>query len=215
VSASQLSVSSQDYIRLLEPENLAFFSQLTCFFCDSRLWRNGYRYRQYPVSIKLVRLKCRNSGCNAHYTVYPYDVLPRYRHKPEIIFKLTSECLKESPKLENALRSYQHRRERRIEDGEDSGPDVSTLRGWLCRLSDPASILSIFLSARQILVPSERHLIMVVLLVASFASQLLTMTLEAQDNSSPITPVTSSKFQDKNDVVTQNDLNFYNQEHPP
>jgi hypothetical protein len=41
------------------------------------------------------------------------------------------------------------------------------------------------------------------------------MTLLAQDNFSPITPVTSSKFQDKNEVVTQNDLNFYNQEHPP
>jgi transcriptional regulator with XRE-family HTH domain len=45
------------------------------------------------------------------------------------------------------LRSYQHSRECRIENGGCGGPDVSTLRRWLKALSVPLSILFLFLSA--------------------------------------------------------------------
>lgn len=149
MSASLFGVSSQDYNRLLASGSLTFFSQLTCFQCGRRLWRNGYRHRQHPFSIKLVRLKCSNSWCKEHYTVYPSDVLPCYRHNPETISSLTAACLQTPSSIELALRNYQHARERRIEDGEAGGPDVSTLRHWLKKLSDPASILSLFLSARE------------------------------------------------------------------
>ena len=215
MSASLFGVSSQDYNRLLESGNLTIFSQLTCFRCGQRLWRNGYRQRCYPVSMKLVRLKCSNSGCNEHYTVYPSDVLPRYRHKPETISSLTTPCFQTPSSIELALRNYQHTRERRIDDGEAGGPDVSTLRHWLKRLSDPASILSLFLSARERLPATAARLTMVVLLVASFATQLLIMPSAEHDTLSPKVPVTDSINQPNNGASSQNDLNFYKQEHPP
>jgi len=215
VSASLFGVSSQDYNRRLESGSLTFFSQLTCFRCSKRLWRNGYRQREHPVSIKLVRLKCSNSGCNEHYTVYPSDVLPRYRHKPETISSLTTACLQVPSSIELTLRNYQHARERRIEDGEAGGPDVSTLRCWLKKLSDPASILALFLSARKRLPATEARLIMAVLLVASFATQLLVIPSAEHDKLSPKAPVTDSINQANDGASSQNDLYFYNQEHPP
>lgn len=212
---SLFGVSSQDYIRLLESGSLTFFSQLTCFQCGRRLWRNGYRHRQQPVSIKLVRLKCSNSSCKEHYTVYPSDVLGRYRHNPETISSLTTACLQAPSSIELALRDYQHARERRIEDGEAGGPDVSTLRRWLKMLSDPASILSLFLSARERLPSTEARLIMVILLVASFATKLLIMPSAEHDTLSPKAPVTDEVNQAIYGASSQNELNFYNQEHPP
>lgn len=213
--ASLFCVSSQDYIRLLESESLDFFSQFSCFLCDSRLWRNGYRQRRYPVSIKLVRLKCQNPKCNCHYTVYPSDVLPRYRHNPETISTLTIACLKASSSLEQSLCNYQHGRERRIEDGKSGGPDVSTLRRWLKSLSVPVSILSLFLSAQEQLLATESANTMVVLLAASLATQLLARTLSERQPLSPIAPVTDPTNQANGGVSSQNDLDFYNQEHPP
>lgn len=215
MNASLFRVSSQDYIRLLESGNLAFFSQLTCFRCDSELWRNGYRQRRSPVSIKLVRLKCSNSGCKEHYTVYPSDVLGRYRHKPETISSLTTACLQAPSSIELALRNYQHARERLIEDGEAGGPDVSTLRCWLKKLSDPASILSLFLSARKMFPATEALFIMAVLLATSFATQLLVMPSAEHDTLSPKAQVTDLQNQANDGVSSQKDLNFYNQEHPP
>ncbi|NCB85767.1 MAG: hypothetical protein EOM44_14945 [Bacteroidia bacterium] len=213
--ASLFRVSSQDYIRLLESGSLDFFSQFSCFFCDSRLWRNGYRQRCYPVSIKLVRLKCQNPKCNCHYTVYPSDVFPRYRHNPETILTLTTVCLKASSSLEQSLCNYQHGRERRIEDGESGGPDVSTLRRWLKSLFAPVSILSLFLSAQEQPLSTESADIMVVLLVASLATQLLERTLSGRQPLSPKAPVTDPTNQSNGGVSSQNDLNFYKQEHPP
>lgn len=213
--ASLFGVSSQDYIRLLESGSLDFFSQFSCFLCDSRLWRNGYRQRRYPVSIKLVRLKCQIPKCNCHYTVYPSDVLPRYRHNPETISTLITSCLKASSSLEQSLRNYQHSRERRIEDGESGGPDVSTLRRWLKSLSVPVSILSLFLSAQEQLLATESAIIMVVLLAVSLATQLLARPLAARDTLSPKAPVTAPTNQANGGVSSQNDHNFYNQEHPP
>ncbi len=215
MSASLFGVSSQDYIRLLESGSLAFFSQLACFRCGSELWRNGYRQRLYPASIKLVRLKCRNPECNAHYTVYPSDMLPGYCHNPATILQLTADCLKAPFGIEKALRNYEHARERRIEDGENSGPEVSTLRRWLNRISDPVSILSLFLSAQKQFLATANHRIMVVLLVASLATQLLAMPLAEHDTLSPTAPVTDSLNQVKGDMSSQNDLDFYKQEHPP
>jgi len=215
VTTSLFSVSSHDYIRLSASGSLDFFSEFSCFHCDSRLWRNGYRQRRYPVSMKLVRLKCRNSKCNCHYTAYPSDVLGRYRHHPETISSLTASCLKTSSRIEPALRNYQHARERRIDDGEAAGPDVSTLRRWLKSLADPASILSLLLSARKRLPSTNAQLMMVVLLAASLATQLLAMPSAVQDESSPKEPVTDLQNQANDGAASQRDLDFYNQEHPP
>lgn len=215
MSASLLGVSSHDYIRLLEPRNLAFFSQFTCFRCGRQLWRNGYRQRRYPVSIKLLRLKCQNPLCSIHYTVYPSDIIPSYSHNPETIFRLTTDCLKSASNINKALCLYQHERERRIDDGEISGPDVSTVRRWLIKLSDPVSILSLFLSAQKQLQASSKHFITVALLAASLASQHLTLPLLLQNSLSPTAPVTNDLNQVNGGVSSQNDPNFYNQEHPP
>lgn len=215
MSASLFGVSSQVYIRLLESGNLAFFSQFTCFRCGQRLWRNGYRQRQHPISIKLVRLKCSNSCCHANYTVYPSETFPRYRHFPATVSAMADTCLNSPSGLEQALCSYQHARENRIEDGQVTGPEVSSLRRWIKKLSDPRSILSLFLSARRMLSSAERRLIAVIFLSMPLAIQLLAAPLPVQENSSPIAPVTSSLNQVKGDAVAQNDLNFYPQEHPP
>jgi len=215
VSASLFSVSSQDYIRLTTSGSLDFFSEFSCFHCNRRLWRNGYRQRRYPVSIKLVRLKCRNPECNRHYTVYPSDVLPRYRHYPETISSLTAACLKPSSSIEPALRVYQHIRERRVDDGEAGGPDVSTLRRWLKTLADPASVLSLFLSARKRLLTTDSQFIMVVLLTAALATQLLATPLTRRAALSPKAPVTATQNQANDGASSQKDLDFYNQEHPP
>lgn len=215
MSASLFGVSSQVYIRLLESGNLAFFSQFTCFRCGRRLWRNGYRQRRHPAPIKLVRLKCSNSCCHANYTVYPSDIFPRYRYSPATVSAMADTCLNSPSGLEQALCSYQHARENRIEDGQVTGPEVSSLRRWIKILSDSQSILSLFLSARRMLSSAERRLITVVFLSMPLAIQLLAAPLLAQKNSSPIAPVTSSLSQVNGDAVAQNDLNFYPQEHPP
>ena len=215
MSASLFGVSSQFYIRLLESGNLAFFSQFACFRCGRRLWRNGYRHRQHPVSMKLVRLKCSNSFCHANYTVYPSDIFPRYRYSPATVSAMADTCLNSPAGLEQALCSYQHARENRIEDGQATGPEVSSLRRWIKKLSDPQSILSLFLSARRVLSSTERRLIAVIYLTMPLALRLLAEPLLAQENSSPIAPVTSSLNQVNGDAVVKNDLNFYPQEHPP
>lgn len=215
MSASLFGVSSQVYIRLLESGNLAFFSQFTCFHCGGGLWRNGYRQRQHPVSIKLVRLKCSNSCCHANYTVYPSDIFPRYRYFPATVSAMADTCLNSPSGLEQALCSYQHARENCIEDGQVTGPEVSSLRRWIKKLSDPQSILSLFLSARRMLSSAERRLIAVIFLSMPLAIQLLAAPLLAQGNSSPIAPVTSFLNRVNGDAVAQNDLNFYPQEHPP
>jgi len=113
------------------------------------------------------------------------------------------------------LRNYQHGRERRIEDGESGGPDVSTLRRWLKSLSVPVSILSLFLSAQEQLLATASALIMVILLAASLATKLLARTLSGYNTLSPKAPVTDPTNQANGVVSSQNDLNFYNQEHPP
>jgi len=215
VTTSLFNVSSHDYIRLSAAGSLDFFSEFSCFHCDSRLWRNGYRQRRYPVSMKLVRLKCRNQKCNCHYTAYPSDVLGRYRHPAETISSLTDSFLRTSSSIEPALLNYQHARERRIDDGEAAGPDVSTLRRWLKILADPASILSLLLSARKRLPPTNGQLMMVVLLAASLAIQLLELHSATQDMLSPKAPVTDLQNQANDGASSQKDLDFYNQEHPP
>lgn len=215
MSASLFGVSSQVYIRLLESGNLAFFSQFTCFHCGQRLWRNGYRQRRHPVSIELVRLKCSNCFCHANYTVYPSDIFPRYRYSPATVSAMADTCLNSPSGLEQALCSYQHVRENRIEDGQVTGPEVSSLRRWIKKLSDPQSILSLFLSARRMLSSAERRLITVIFLSMPLAIQLLAAPLLAQGHSSPIAPVTSFLNQVNGDAVAQNDLNFHPQEHPP
>jgi hypothetical protein len=215
VSASLFGVSSQVYIRLLGSGNLAFFSQFTCFHCGRRLWRNGYRQRQHPVSIKLVRLKCSNSFCHANYTAYPSDIFPRYRYFPATVSAMADTCLNSPSGLEQSLCSYQHARENLIEDGQITGPEVSSLRRWIKKLSDPQSILSLFLSARRVLSSTERRLIAVIYLTMPLALRLLAEPLLAQENSSPIAPVTSSLNQVNGDAVVKNDLKFYPQEHPP
>lgn len=215
MSASLFSVSSHDYIRLTASGSLDFFSEFSCFHCNSRLWRNGYRQRCRPVLIKLVRLKCRNPKCNCHYTVYPSDVLPRYRYHPETISSLTAPCLKTPSSIEAALRVYQHAREHRIDEGETAGPDVSTLRRWIKSLADLASFLSLVLSARKRLPAAASRLITVVLLTASLTTQLLTGFFAEQKVLSPKVPVTDPQNQANDGVSSQKDLDFYNQEHPP
>ena len=215
MSASLFGVSSQVYIRLLGSGNLAFFSQFTCFHCGRRLWRNGYRQRQHPVSIKLVRLKCSNSCCHANYTAYPSDIFPRYRYFPATVSAMADTCLNSPSGLEQALCSYQHARENRIEDGQVTGPEVTSLRRWIKKLSDPQSILSLFLSARRMLSSTERRLIAVIYQTMPLALQLLAEPLLAQENSSPKAPVTDLQNQANDGASSQKDLDFYNQEHPP
>ncbi|MEW6710665.1 MAG: hypothetical protein AB1403_12640 [Candidatus Riflebacteria bacterium] len=128
---------------------------------------------------------------------------------------MADTCLNSPSGLEQALCSYQHARENRIEDGQATGPEVSSLRRWIKKLSDPQSILSQFLSARRMLSSAERRLIAVIFLTMPLAIQLLAAPLLAQKKSSPIAPVTSSLNQVNGDAVSQNDLNFYPQEHPP
>lgn len=212
---SLFCVSSQDYIRLQEAESLDFFLQFSCFYCDSSLWRNGSRQRQKPVSIKLVRLKCSNLKCNCHYTVYPSDIFPHYRHAPETIFTLIAGCLQVSSNLEQSLLTYQYDRERQIDEGKSGGPDVSTLRCWIKSLSRPVSILSLFLSAQKRFLAAESTLIMVVLLAAYLATQLLADTLSECKCLSPKAPVTKLLNQANDISVIQKINNFYLQEHPP
>ncbi len=214
MSASQLSVSSHDYNRLLEAGNLAFFSRFSCFYCGSRLWRNGFRDRKHPFPIKLVRLCCSNSTCSAHYTVYPSDVLPWYRHTSDTIFQVAT-TLNAGPNLERSFNSYQHLRERRIEDQEAAGPDVSTLRRWVNSLNNPSSQLSLFLSAREKLALSDNRFITVISLLASLVTKLLEIPLPARKFLSPILQVTESLKRVNGVSVTQNNLNFNPQEHPP
>lgn len=209
------SVSSQDNLRLLEPETLASFSGLSCFLCGSGLWRNGYRQRLRPVVAKLQRLKCRNPACKAHYTVYTSGILPGYRYNLGTISKLTSECLNSPSGIEPALRNYEHSRECLIEDGKCGGPDVSTLRRWVKLLSVPLSILFLFLSAlKQSMAAANPHPA-VVFLLDSLAIQFLTRPLAGHDTLSPTMPVTDTLNQANNVVFSQQNLNFYNQEHPP
>lgn len=167
------------------------------------------------MPIKLQRLKCRNPACKAHYTVYPPDILPGYRYNLETIFQLTSECLNSPSGIEPALRSYQYSRECRIEDGEVGGPDVSTLRRWVKALSAPLSILLMFLSAlKQSMAAANPHSA-VIFLSASLVIQLLTKPLVGHDTLSPTMPVTDNLNQANGVVFSRQNLNFYNQEHPP
>lgn len=162
-----------------------------------------------------MRLKCRNPLCRANFTAYPYDVLPGYRHNPAIISKLTAACLGEPSGLERAMSQYQCDREFRIEDGESGGPDVSTLRRWLRKLSEPASVLSLFLSAKKQFIAPINPPIMVVFLVISLATQLLEMPLGPENYSSPTLPVTEHSNRVNGCVSSQKDDNFNYQEHPP
>lgn len=162
-----------------------------------------------------MRLKCSNPLCRANFTAYPYDVLPGYRHNPAIISKLTAACLSEPSGLERAMGQYKCDRELRIEDGESGGPDVSTLRRWLRKLSEPASVLSLFLSAKKQLTAPINPPIMVVFLAISLATQLLKMPLASQGDSSPTAQVTENLNRVNGCVSSQKDQNFYNQEHPP
>ncbi len=167
------------------------------------------------MPIKLQRLKCRNPACKAHYTAYPPDILPGYRYHLETILKLTSECLNSPSGVEPAFRKYEHSRERRIDDGEDGGPDVSTLRRWLKALSAPLSILLMFLSAlKQSMAAANPHSA-VIFLSASLVIQLLTKPLVVHDTLSPTMPVTDNLNQANGVVFSRQNLNFYNQEHPP
>ena len=177
--------------------------------------KHGYRRRLFPIPIRLVRLKCSNPACRSHYTAYPSDILPRHRYSPETVSTLTDECLNSSSGLEQAFCDYQHTRENCIEDGKEAGPDVSSLRRWIKNLFNPQSMLSLFLSAYRQSLVADRSLIMVVSLTVSLTTQLLVMPLAIQDVSSPIVPVTDSSNQANGCVVTQNDLNFHMQEHPP
>lgn len=165
--------------------------------------------------VKLQRLKCRNPSCKAHYTVYPSDILPGYRYNLETILKLTSECLNSPSGFELAFRKYQHNRERLIDDGEDGGPDVSTLRRWLKSIATPFSILLLFLSAlKQSMAAANPHYA-VIFLSASLVIQLLAKSLAGRDTLSPTMPVTDNLNQVNGVVSSQQNLNFYNQEHPP
>lgn len=153
--------------------------------------------------------------CKSNFTAYPYDVLPGYHNNPAIISKLTAACLGEPSGLERAMSRYQFDRELRIEDGESGGPDVSTLRRWLRKLSEPASVLSLFLSAKKQFIAPINPPIMVVFLVISLATQLLGMPLGSQDDSSPTLPVTGHLNRVNGCVSLQKDDNFNSQEHPP
>jgi len=167
------------------------------------------------VSVKLQRLKCRNPACRAHYTVYPSDILPGYRYNLETISKLTSECLNSPSGVEPAFRKYQHGRERRIDDGEDGGPDVSTLRRWLKTLSASFSILLLFLSTLKQSTAAANPHSAVIFLSASLVIQLLTKPLVGHATLSPTMPVTDNLNQANSVVFLRQNLNFYNQEHPP
>ena len=167
------------------------------------------------MSVKLQRLKCRNPACRAHYTVYPSDILPGYRYNLETISKLTSECLNSPSGVEPAFRKYQHGRERRIDDGEDGGPDVSTLRRWLKTLSASFSILLLFLSTLKQSTAAANPHSAVIFLSASLVIQLLTKPLVGHATLSPTMPVTDNLNQSNSVVFLRQNLNFYNQEHPP
>lgn len=167
------------------------------------------------MSVKLQRLKCRNPFCKAHYTVYPSDILPGYRYNLETILKLTSECLNSPSGVEPAFRKYQHGRERRVDDGEDGGPDVSTLRRWLKSLAGPVAVLLLFLSARKPFMAAANLYSSAVFQSASLAVQLLTRPLAEHATLSPTMPVTDNLNQANGVVFLQPNLNFYNQEQPP
>jgi hypothetical protein len=141
--------------------------------------------------------------------------VPGYRYHLETIFQLTSECLTSPSGIERALRSYQHSRERRIEDGEIGGPDVSTLRRWLKALSAPLSILLLFLSTLKRSMAAAKPHSAVIFLSASLAIQLLTKSLAGYNILSPTMPVTDNLNQSNGVVFLRPNLNFYNQEHPP
>lgn len=113
------------------------------------------------------------------------------------------------------MRSYQHSRECRIEDGECGGPDVSTLRRWLKVLSVPLSILFLFLSALKQSMAAATPPSAVMFLSASLLIQLLTKPSAGQNTLSPTMPVTDNLNQANDVVFSQQNLNFYNQEHPP
>jgi hypothetical protein len=147
--------------------------------------------------------------------VYPFGTVPGYRYNLETILKVTSECLNSPSGVEPLLRKYQHSRERRIDDGEDGGPDVSTLRRWLKKLATPLSILLLFLSARKHFMAAANRYFMVIFLSASLMIQLLMKPLAGHDTLSPTTTVTEHLNQVKGVVSLQQNLNFYNQEHPP
>lgn len=142
-------------------------------------------------------------------------MLPGYRYGLETISKLTSECLNSPSGIEPSLRQYQHNRELRIEDGEDGGPDVSTLRRWLKALSAPLSILLLFLSAMKRSMAAARPYSAIIFLSASLVIQLLTRSLVGHDTLSPTMPVTDNLNQANGVVFSRQNLNFYNQEHPP
>ena len=167
------------------------------------------------MSVKLQRLKCRNPACRAHYTVYPSDILPGYRYNLETISKLTSECLNSPSGVEPAFRKYQHGRERRIDDGEDGGPDVSTLRRWLKTISASFSIFLLFLSTLKQSTASANPHSAVIFLSALLVIQLLTKPLVGHATLSPTMPVTDNLNQANSVVFLRQNLNFYNQEHPP
>ena len=113
------------------------------------------------------------------------------------------------------MRSYQYSRECRIEDGEVGGPNVSTLRRWVKALSAPLSILLMFLSAlKQSMAAANSHSA-VIFLSASLVIQLLTKPLVGHDTLSPTMPVTDNLNQANGVVFLRQNLNFYNQEHPP
>ena len=209
-----LGISSQEYLRLLCSDNLAFFSTLTCFLCGRRLWRNGFRHRLRPVPLNLIRLKCSGSDCSAHYTVYPEDILPRLQYHSQTAFALISACLASASGLEHAFKTYQHARETRIEDGKDAGPDVSTLRRWVKKFSDLSSLLSLLNSAFQMPRPCE-FLIRAVHLTPLLPSQLLSWLPTTCNESSPKMPVTSDSNRANGCSSLEKSLNFYNQEHPP
>jgi len=75
---------------------------------------------------------------------------------------MADTCLNSPAGLGQALCSYQHARENRIENGQVTGPEVSSLRRWIKKLSDPQSILSLFLSAHRMLSSAEMRLIAVI-----------------------------------------------------
>lgn len=113
------------------------------------------------------------------------------------------------------MRCYQHSRERRIEDGEVGGPDVSTLRRWVKALSVPLSILFLFLSALKHSMSAANRYSAIIFLSASLSMQRLIKPLAGHETLSPTMPVTDNLNQANGVVFSQQSLNFYNQEHPP
>lgn len=207
-----VGVSSQNYLRLLEADKLAFSSEITCFLCRRQLWLNGYGKRSKPWPFKPQRLKCSLQACSAHYTVLPGDIVPGRHYDLETIEAHCKFLNQQAPeRVERAFEAYKQDRETRIEDGLPAGPDASTLRRWHKDLNNLPSAFGLYYSTFQHISKADCRQITAFCINKNAPASCLTQSWPL----SLILPVTAASNFANSGASSKNNLNFSNQEHPP